>query len=259
MTLSLIKLYSQSTVNNVSQFASFAIQLNVNDLIKGYKELIQRAPHRHETEKKYFVEEHEIFLGHENSNRREEHLAGALFNECKYGHKFKLPDGSELNIMDYQFPLQAHKGDKSIGKIDLFGVIDGVIPCIIELKVAGKDGGKADTPLRAFLEGLAYCAIVESNIESISQEAKERGLKFKKTSLCVIVLAPENYWGYYLNKKAAGNWIQALKNLTNAVSKELNIQIRFLSMINADCEWKGGQPVRLNPNCKFTSVGPLEL
>jgi len=242
MSLSLIELYSHPPVNRISEFGDFAKQLDVAEVIKKYRALVQCAPHRHETGKRYFVESHDWFIGHKNSNRKEEHLAGAIFNACKSGETVKLPDGRKLDIIDYQFPLKTRQGDKGIGKVDLFGVIDSHIPCVIELKVAGKKGRKPDTPLRAFLEGLAYCAIVESNMSAITHEAKTNfGLKFKKPRPHLMVLAPENYWDYYVGKKAAGDWAQALKNIINEVSQQLKIQIQFLSIENAEFDWGEGQ------------------
>jgi len=259
MSLSLIELYSDPSVNSIQKFAEVGRQLDVTELIKEYKELIQRAPHRHETTKKYFVDGHDLFIGRKNSNRKEERLAGALFNACKKGKQFELPDGHSLDIIDYQFPLKARKGDKGIGKLDLFGVIDAKIPCVIELKVDCDKGGKKDTPLRAFLEGLAYCAIVESNMSAIAKEAQNRfNLKFKLPRPHLIVLAPEDYWSYYLEKKAAGDWTTPLKNLTKKVCQQLKIGVHFVSITNAEFHWGGnGEPAKMNRNSKFATVKEL--
>ena len=51
--------------------------------------------------------------------------------------------------------------------------MDGRLPCVIELKVAG-ESARGDTPLRALLEGLAYCAIVEANAADIASEVAEQ-------------------------------------------------------------------------------------
>jgi hypothetical protein len=259
MSSSLVELYSQSTVNNVSQFSKFATQLDVVELIRNYKDLVLSAPHRHETGLKYFVEGHEVFIGRENSPRKEEHLAGALFNKCKEGDTFNFPNGGELDIIDYQFPLSSKKKDKGIGKIDLFGVIDKHTPCVIELKVMGKNGRKPDTPLRAFLEGLAYCAIVESNISAIAKEAQDRfNLKFKLPRPHLIVIAPEDYWSYYLEKKAAGDWTTPLKTLTKKVCQQLKLEVHFVSIKNAEFHWGGnGEPATMKSNCKFVTVKEL--
>lgn len=261
MSFSLVALYSQSRVNNVSQFGAYASLLGVVELTRKYKDLVLSAPHRHEAGLKYFVDGHDLFIGRENSNRTEEHLAGALFNTCQKGGKFDLPNRQRLDIIDYQFPLKARQGDKGIGKVDLFGVIDGNIPCVIELKVAGAGGRKKDTPLRAFLEGLAYCAIVESNMSEIAKEAKDRfNLQFKIPRPHLIVLAPENYWSYYLEKKAAGDWTAPLKILTKTVCEQIKIGTSYLSIKNSEFEWGNKvQPGKMNDECEFISIKSLDI
>jgi len=218
--LSLVELYGHPPVNSISKFAKLTQEIDLSYLIQKYKELMEIAPRRHERGEKYFVG-HDIFLGgKEKSNRKEEHLAGALFNECQNGKEFLLPGKRKLKIIDYQFPLKAKQDDKGIGKIDLFGVIDKQTPCVIELKVDQDSGGKSDTPLRALLEGLAYCAIVEANKKEIWQEAKEKfGFKLKGIRPKLIILGPEEYWAYYLNKHTAGDWQKPLINLIKKIPK----------------------------------------
>jgi len=103
MSFTLIKLYNQPTVNNVSQFGEFSSQLDVVELIRKYKDLVLSTPHRHETGLKYFVDGHDLFIGRENSNRKEEHLAGALFNTCQKGKQ--LPYKLSRNLGAHQFKV----------------------------------------------------------------------------------------------------------------------------------------------------------
>jgi hypothetical protein len=228
--LSLVELYNCKPVQNLTQFAEAAKDLDTSDLAQKYKELMEVAPRRHEREKEYFVG-HDIFSGgSSNSNRKEEHLAGALFNECQKGKTFLLPGNRKLKIIDYQFPLKARQNDKGVGKIDLFGVIDGEIPCVIELKVDQKGGGKADTPLRALLEGLAYCALVEANKKEIWQEAQEKfGFKFKGPRPHLMILAPVGYWSCFFNNPRAGNWFAPLLQLIEDMNK---YPLPFTSLIS---------------------------
>jgi hypothetical protein len=189
-------------------------------------------------------------------------LAGALFNECQNGKEFLLPGKRKLKIINYQFPLKAKQDDNGIGKIDLFGVIDKETPCVIELKVDQERRGKSDTPLRALLEGLAYCAIVESNKKEIWQEAqsnKELKLNFKGARPHLIIMAPEQYWNYYFNKSVARDWPNALKTLVKGISQSLGIHIHFYSIENAEFEWGGnGKPAKMKRECKFLLLGPIE-
>jgi hypothetical protein len=54
-----------------------------------------------------------------------------------------------LKPLDYQTPLKARQADTGNGNIDLFGLTDGSLPCVIELKVPTASGGRSDTPFRA--------------------------------------------------------------------------------------------------------------
>ena len=258
---SLIELYSHPPVNRVSEFGDFAEQLDVPELIEEYEKLVRVAPHRHERGKKYFVAGHDFFVGQWQSTRKEEQIAGALFNACQYGETFPLPNAQELKIIDYQFPLKARQGDKGIGKVDLFGVLDGTVPTVIELKVARKKGAVPDTPLMAFLEGLAYCAIVEANIKVIAKEAQENfDLQLKSSRPALMVLAPDDYWFYYSKNKSAGDWSVKLKTLVEKISREMNLSVHFLSIKNAQLEWGGvGEPPRLKGRCKFNYVEALKI
>ena len=258
---SLIELYNHPPVNSISAFGGFAEQLNIPELNQEYEKLIRVAPQRHEHGKKYFVEGHDLFLGHWKSNRKEEHVAGALFNACQKGATFALPNQQNLKIIDYQLPLKSKRGDEGIGKVDLFGVLDGAVPTVIELKVAGKKGRTPDTPLRAFLEGLAYCAIVEANIKGIAEEAQEKfDLQLKASRPELMVLAPDDYWHYYSKNKAAGNWSASMKTLIERISRQMNLSIHFLSIKNVQLEWGGhGKPARLKGRCKFNIVETLSI
>jgi len=260
--LSLLELYGYPPVNSISKFARLTQEIDVSDLVQKYKELMKVAPRRHKQEIKYFVGHDGYLRGKKKSNRKEEHLAVALFNECRNGKEFLLPGKRKLKIIDYQVPLKAKQDDKGIGKIDLFGVIDKEIPCAIELKVDQDSGGKPDTPLRALLEGLAYCAIIESNKKDIWKEAqdpKNGGFNFKGSRPHLMVLALKNYWNYYFQKKPAGDWPSSLIGLANKLSQQLEIQILFYSLENAEFEWGGnGKPSKMKKECKFLSIEPLE-
>jgi len=146
----LIELYNRGEVNRTSEFASVASTLDIPRLAQMYAQLTADAPRRHPRGKRYLSGRTGITSSGEFSNRNEEHLAVALFNASRSGGRFDLPDRRQLTLIDYQTPLKSRRADRGIGKVDLFGVIDGQLPCVVELKVKG-----GDTPLRALLEGLA--------------------------------------------------------------------------------------------------------
>jgi hypothetical protein len=260
MNFSLIELFKERTVNHISNFAECAERLDILKLERSYMELFREAPRRAERGKDYFVEGHNgVTSSGSYSNRSEEHLAVALFNATKNGKDFSLADGQRLSFLDYQFPLKARQGDKGIGKVDLFCAIENSIPAVAELKVAGKNGQLGDTPLKALLEGLAYCAIVEANLEAIAREAKARfkiNLTTGKPDL--IVIAPNDYWSNYLKKDAAGDWVKTLIKLVEKIKSRLKINTHFFSLRNCQFEMGlGGKPAELKGNCRIESVLPL--
>ena len=260
MSFSLIELFKERTVNHISNFADSAGRLDILKLEKSYVELLKGAPKRAGRGKDYFVKGHNgITSSGSYSNRTEEHLAVALFNATKNGKDFSLAGDQRLSFLDYQLPLKARQGDKGIGKVDLFCAIENSIPAVAELKVAGKNGQLGDTPLKALLEGLAYCAIVEVNMETIAREAKARfKINLKPGKPDLIVIAPHDYWWNYLKKDAAGDWITTLNKLVEKIKKRLKINTHFLSLRNCEFEMGlGGRPAKLKGNCRVEAVQAL--
>ena len=229
----LVSLYGDPEVNRISGFAEFANSLDVDALCAAYHDLISNAPKRHLIGKQYFQFGHDGFpSGKSSSNRREEHLALALFNSKT---EFEIPGNQSLKIIDYQTPLKSRQSDQGIGKVDLFGVIDKSVPTVIELKIMGVKGRTADTPLRALLEGLAYCALVEANIDDIAGEAFTRfNLPFSQSRPDLIVMAPDDYWQSYLSKLSAGDWLPILQSKIAVICEKLSLSIHLVSLINLD-------------------------
>jgi len=251
----LITLHGAHGVNLISKFCDVARELEIDSLRDAYINLVGHAPRRSPNHKPYLVKEHFGFpSGDEKSNRREEHLALALFNQSTPCH---LPDGRGLNIVDYQTPLKSKRSDEGVGKIDLLGVIDNTIPAVIELKIEGVNGRMADTPLRALLEGLAYCAIVEANISDITDEARTKlNLHITPKRPDLIVMAPQDYWHSYLSKPTAGDWLPVLETMITELKLKLDINIHLTSLVNVDFEM-GSSKKRplLNNQCSLIPVG----
>jgi hypothetical protein len=120
MKLNLLELYKQPAVNQISEFAKEACALSLDDLVSAYHDARDAAPHRHLHNKQYFVGHSGATSNLEESNRREEHLAIALWNSARDG-SLQLPGDHSLELLDYQFPLKAQQGDKGVGKVDLLG------------------------------------------------------------------------------------------------------------------------------------------
>lgn len=249
----LIELHKRKEVNQLSGFLDYMKNMDVNRICEGYRQLRDvDAPQRVSP---YFQETHNgISSSGASSTRREEHLA--LFNASRGNKIFKLPDGRLIDFVDYQTPLKAKQMDEGVGNIDLFGVIDKELPTVIELKIENLDGGRADTPLRALLEGLAYCSIVERNISKIIDEAAvDFDIQLSGNQPTLVVLAPEEYWERYLQNTRAGNWIPELIEICNQFKDELNVEIILLAMTDSEFEMGlDSVPARLTGNCELVIV-----
>ena len=210
---------------------------------------ISCAPRRHGRRKRYLHGRTGTSSSGELSNRREEHLAVALCNASRDGAVFALPDGRPLAIIDYQMPLKARQDDRGVGKVDLFAVLDGNLPCVIELKRS-----RRDTPLRALLEGLTYCAIVEANADDIASEvAGQHALSASRPTL--IVMAPEDYWAGYLSHGSAGRWLPAIRDLVSGLRETLGLEICLVALLDARFEMGLlGRPARFVGSCRMASV-----
>jgi len=259
MKIPLNDLYKKKELNQASHFFQFMKQMKMGEIIESYRQLRdEEAPQRKNA---YFVDTHNgISSSGSSSNRNEEHLAIALFNASRDNKIFKLPDDRVLEFIDYQTPLKSKQNNKGIGKIDLFGLIDNKQPTVIELKIQSKRGGLADTPLRALLEGLAYCAIIEKNLQKISDEASIKFNKELNKKLTLIILAPDEYWKSYINNKSAGDWFPEIKRISTAIKEELNIEIMILAMTDAKFNMRlKGAPAKLIGKCNLKLVETMVL
>jgi len=259
MKIPLNDLYKKKEVNQVSHFLQFMKKMEMESIIESYRQLRDKeAPQRKNA---YFVDTHNgISSSDSSSNRNEEHLAIALFNASRENKIFKLPDGRMLEFIDYQTPLKSKQTDKGIGKVDLFGLIDNKQPAVIELKIQRERGDLADTPLRALLEGLAYCAIIEKNLQKITNEASIKFNKELNKKLTLIILAPDEYWKSYINNKSAGDWFPEIKRISTAIKEELNIEIMILAMTDAKFNMRlKGAPAKLIGKCNLKLVETMVL
>ncbi len=239
MAHSLIELHGKDPVNQILNFCEFADFLAKNpvDLKDLYTQQFNDAPKRAKAKpkKKYFLDKHKgVKSPRKHSNRRKEHLAGALFRATKKRKKFFL-NNSELSFRDYQFPLKACQADEEVGKVDLFCTIGNSTgdstPAVAKLKVSRKGDKLGDTPLKALLEGLTYCAIVEANADVIAGEAKVKfGIDLKVGKPELLIMAPSDYWSGYLNKEAAGLWTTTIKDLADKIYDYIKIKVHFLSL-----------------------------
>jgi len=259
LPIDLLTLYKNQAINNASEFCDITKQLDVEELATAYQQLRESAPHRHDRDLKYFVDHKAVIK--ENSNRREEHLALALWDFAQEGGELVMPDSRSLRLLDYQFPLKAQQTDKGVGKLDLFGVSSDAKACVVELKIHPIGKGRSDTPLRAFLEALAYCAIVEANASDIAEEALERyNLKLLVTEPVLIVVAPKEYWAGYVGHRESGDWWPALQRLADQLDKVLGLESHFIAL--RDSKFSMGlqdQKPQLLEDCTLVSLADFVL
>ncbi len=255
----LIDLHSAPGVNNITAFAATARTLDLGRICDLYDELRRAAPRRHSRGKRYLVGRTGVPNSGEQSNRREEHFAIALYRKSCAGAAFAMPDGRPLSIIDYQTPLKARLSDQGLGKIDLFGVVDGCVPCVIELKVEGTKASLGDTPLRALLEALAYCAVVEANVDDIRSEAAEQyGIALTEARPALVVMAPAEYWTGYLGHPKAGEWISAIRDLAAGITDAMHLEVHLLALLDAGFEMGlEGKPPRLTGDPRVVSLAEL--
>lgn len=220
----------EKDVSAVSRFARAAREITSVQLAEWYRLELVAAPRRVEQDKLYFVGHDGIPETGDFTNRGEEHLAIALFNEYRPPNAgLPLPGGEPLAILDYQFPLKARQSDRGVGKIDLLGTFPSGRLCIIELKRIS--GPSPETPLRALLEGLADAAIVQANMLAIATEARasqRRIISHERSA--VLVTAPQEYWEYYCNKPKARPWQPAMQELATRVEDTLGVPVLFLAL-----------------------------
>lgn len=171
----------------------------------------------------------------EGSNRTEERLAMAFFNRGVVGLRAK-PD-QQLHILDYQLPLKTSNRDIGVGKVDLLGSLAGRLAAI-ELKVPSRSSkvgaeSASEAPPRAMLEGLAYCAILEAHYEAVRSEySQERVLDDTHHKPSLVILAPRQYWDFYLQHSRAGEWVPTLEELARRIEDHprMGVPIHFLSV-----------------------------
>ena len=251
----LVDRHNDPAANRVVEFAEVASTLvsKVEMLAHAYKDLVRFAPRRHDRGKRYLHGRSGVTSSGTSSNRREEHLAVALYNASRGGAAFVLPDQRRLEIIDYQMPLKARRDGRTYRQGRPVRRRGRSAACVVELKTAS-ESARGDTPLRALLEGLAYCAIVEANAADIASEVAEQyALSASRPTL--IVMAPDNYWAGYLDHPRAGRWLPAVRDLVSGLRDALGLEAYLLALLDARFEMGlGGQPARLVGNCRMVSV-----
>lgn len=240
---SLVQLSRSPQVNSFASLALAASALSVDELLLKFEQQRKSAPNRG-LHRPYFGGRH---TGRTSSglatNRREEHLAIALWSAYR-GPGFALPDDTIIFPVDYQLPLKSHldEANSQVGKVDLLCCESRGDPWISEVKVHSAQGGRVDTPLKALLEALAYCAILDAhrNMVYLSRETDDNKLTLLHVVSPVrpnlLILAPSEYWDACDREEARHPWRESVQALGQRVELALNIKVRFVRVGN--CRWE---------------------
>ena len=101
------------------------------------------------------------------------------------------------------------------------------------------------------MEGLAYCAIVEAHFSRIINDLAKAGFQTiadRKPEL--VLMAPVDYWRFYIEHKKTGNWIPELKELAERIRNhpDISIPVSFISLDNCVSWWadKANEPPDLS-------------
>lgn len=210
-----------------SSLAQDISNMDVETYLQAYRNLMAQAPKR--PHGRPYLGGRTGYPDTEGAtNRREEHFAIAMVN-AQQG--WTLPDGTALELLDYQVPLKARRADREIGKIDIFGLSEHGRPVVVELKVIGHSGGPSDPPPVALLEGLRYAAILEANLERIAEELRKSfGRQMVLERPDVVILGEADWWSRWLGANDAAK--SALDEKAQDLSQSLDLGIVFASVPN---------------------------
>ena len=233
---------SCSGSTEVNSFASSALAmaaLSQDELLFRFEQQRRTAPHRG-LHRSYFVGHNGKTTSGRATNRREEHLAIALWRAYRQSG-FALPDGIMLFPVEYQLPLKSHrdKGNAGLGKVDLFCVESEGEPWITEMKVCSVRNEGVDTPLKALLEALAYCAVLDADMQYLSRETDNKKRKLRTVRPLrpnLLILAPSEYWDRCELAESRHCWREPLQALSQRIELALKIKVRFVCMDS--CRWE---------------------
>lgn len=206
--------------------------IDVVSYTQAYNKLMEAAPNRPFV-RPYFIGHSGYPSNNKETNRKEEHVCIAMVNMQQ---NWRLPNGTYFELLDYQVPLKATRGDSRIGKIDMFGLTECGRAVVVELKVIGHSGGSSDPPPVALLEGMRYASIVEANLKRIAHEVRVtfgRNMVIEKPIIAVIGEA--EWWKGWLKNSWATK--QVLEKKAGEIAKALDLNIVFASLTNVNFQY----------------------
>jgi hypothetical protein len=238
----LIALASDKEVRQAASFRAKAAELDGERLKAAYDEEKRNAPRLTEAGKRYLAPRTGKPATERKRGKDEEHAAAAL---VKYGlargDGLPLPDDS-LRLLPLEAAVRVKTGPadapetKGIGRIDLLAATSDDRLIVGKLRVLAPSEtrcGVGDTPLRAFLEALAMCAIAEANQSALRAEISERfGRTISDAPPILALIASPVYWKLCRRRESqrGAAWIREMERLALEVERDLSVPVRFLSL-----------------------------
>lgn len=217
-TSRLVVLAKSKRARNSRHFAETLRLLDVADLLDQYEEVRELAPKRGADNKEFFLVREDTPIDRKPSlGMREDLLEMAMVNDSA-----SLDVGGvQIDVLMRQFPLFSSGSRKGLRGVDLVGH-GGDRFWIIELKVPATKG-YGQTPLRALLECLIYCAVVEANVEAIRSGLRSRyGCHHDFVRPGMVVAAPTGYWRKWTPNSVTGEWWYEYARLLDGLGTALD-------------------------------------
>ena len=224
----LIELAQDREVRKATGFRAVAETLDAAKLRALYEHQRDSAPSRAAAGKKYFTAQ-DGTLPKRGARRDEDQLAVALVNWAReIGRGLPLPlllpgdDPGSLTPLAYHVPVKVTAGDPpGVNRIDVLaaGPDDRLAVVVLKYVAASASrGSTGDTPLRALLEGLAYCAIVEAeaNRATFREQASEvLRQTFADGPPSLYIVGSARYWELCRRREPqkGAAWINRLEHL----------------------------------------------
>jgi hypothetical protein len=252
----MIELSNDHQVRQAKGFKDAAAGLSGEELAGLYQTELANAPKRAAAGKKFLVKAKPPTT--RRPHKDEEHLSLALLRYCRdSGEGMDLPRVGNLDLVAAQIPLATASVDRSmgdadpnkgVGKIDLLGVGPEDRLVVAKLKFAAPGatrGGTGDTPLRAFLDGLALTAIASANRESLASElvAPQQRTLSDEPAILALVATPR-YWDLCRKREAqkGAAWIKEMERLASEVEEWIGLQVLYLAIdLEGDPGWEYGE------------------
>lgn len=258
----LIALATDRQVKQAKGFRGAAAELTGASLEPLYKEEVAGAPKRHDQDKKYFGIKTIRTPSARQNGKDDKHFALSAGNYARGGgDAAKLPDGSELLIIDGLVPLRTAAPNKSLGDQDPNNGVDdvgliGLLPdnriaviCVKYLKPEATHSGAGDTPLRLLLATLAQAAIVDANQQAFRDEILEATERTTSDEAPAIVIAASpRYWEICRKREAqkGAGWIREVERLAREIAEQIGNEVFYTAIEQTS-----------DPAWEYTDDGPI--